>query len=409
MTTDGAANERLAASSIVNENNDLHCAAHNIQLVIDDQLNSKKANPQPLCARHREVVRKAHDLVVYVNGHRDVHSAWHKLAVVKRSTEAGARMFDSLVLDVETRWDSELALLERLVYFDEELLALFRMADIEIPADMLLSEFEFDLAYAMTLVLGPFRVFTKYVQKREEVTLAYLPHYIDSLVSLLAPGSFRARLENAADGVLQAMEDFQLCLVTSIRNRFDCLFNGDSLALAAMYLLPGANLFQFENFEVSDEVVEIVIENLLNDLDEFVPAHTPQKAKMLNRAMAAYALEVARKTLDDVDDSVDPLVWWPSQPNFSCLYPIAKMLFGIPASSAENERSFSSASFTLDQRRTRLAIENFSREHRLRRYICSGAPSDTSVGRALRAERAESLMRRYSDALAALRCEVRKQ
>ena len=39
---------------------------------------------------------------------------------------------------------------------------------------------------------------------------------------------------------------------------------------------------------------------------------------------------------------------------------------------AENERSFSSASFILDQRRTWLDIDNIRREHRIRRALCVG-------------------------------------
>lgn len=401
MTTDGAANERLAASSIVKEGNELHCAAHNIQLVIDDQLNRKKDNTPALCARHREVVRKAHDLVVFINNHRDVHSTFCALARNKRGNVEGAKMYESLVLDVETRWDSELALLERLVYFDEEILTLFRDPQLQFPADMVLDEFGFDLAYAMTLVLNPFRVFTKFVQKKDVITLAYLPHYIDDLVSLLAPGSFRARLAGCADGVLQDMENFQSCLISSIRTRFGGIFEGESLALEAMYLLPGSDIFTFYNFQISEEVKKTVVANMMDDLNELLPPDTEPEARDLNRNMAAYALQMARRALDKVDDTVDPLEWWPCHTNLSCLFPLAKMLFGIPASSAENERSFSSASFTLDPRRTRLDIENFRKEHRIRRFLCAGADSSSQAGRELRLQRAETLMERYSLAVAA--------
>jgi len=59
MTTDGAPNEQGAASLLVNEDNKIHCAAHEIQLCINDPLDPKKANPPADCARHREVIRKA--------------------------------------------------------------------------------------------------------------------------------------------------------------------------------------------------------------------------------------------------------------------------------------------------------------------------------------------------------------
>jgi hypothetical protein len=79
-----------------------------------------------------------------------------------------------------------------------------------------------------------------------------------------------------------------------------------------------------------------------------------------------------RDSLDEEPEDEDPLVWWPSHPEYTALFPVAKMLLQIPASSAENERSFSSASFILDQRRTRLDIDNFRREHRIRRAVCVG-------------------------------------
>jgi len=70
--------------------------------------------------------------------------------------------------------------------------------------------------------------------------------------------------------------------------------------------------------------------------------------------LAAETLAVARDSLDEDPEDADPLVWWPSHPEYTALFPVAKMLLQIPASSAEDERSFSSASFILDQRRTRL-------------------------------------------------------
>lgn len=45
MTTDGAKNERLGASQLVKEGNDIHCKAHNIQLVINDVFRTTQAHP----------------------------------------------------------------------------------------------------------------------------------------------------------------------------------------------------------------------------------------------------------------------------------------------------------------------------------------------------------------------------
>lgn len=311
-------------------------------------------------------------------------------------------MFEALVEDVITRWDSELAMLERLYYFDKEILKLLLMVELGFPADLLMNRLEFDVAYAMTLVLTPLRVFTKFVQNKSSVTLAYMPQKIDELITALAPGSFAARLAGCAAGVLEEMEKFQRCLVASIKIRFSDIFEGESLALAARYFLPGKDLFQFQNFTVDDAKLEIVTENILSDLVELLPATTTEAQKAKKRTLARAILLAAREALDEEDPEVNPLEWWPNHPDFSILYAVVKMLLQIPASSAENERSFSSASFIMDQRRTRLDIDNFRREHRIRRALCSAASPQEKV------ERSNALLERFAEKSAQIRAEAQE-
>lgn len=357
----------------MNEDNAEHCAAHKIQLVVNDPLDPKRANPPPECARHREVVRKIHGLVLYINGHKDVHAAFLTLARTKRANADGAKMYETLVEDVVTRWDSEYDMMDRINYFDYEILELERMPNIGIPDDLILDRFEFDLSYAMTKVLLPFKIFTKFVQSKSVVTLAYVPRKIDELVSALAPGSFAAVLRGCADGVLAAMEDFQLCLVDSIKLRFGPMFQGQSIALAARMFLPGNDLFLFQNFEVTDETLKVVRKNILSDFVELLPPGTLEPKKVRQRALAKATLADARLTLNELAEDLDPLELWPSMPEYTLLYPSAQMHLQIPSASAENERSFSSASFVLDPRRTRLDLDNFRKEHRIRRHIFSSA------------------------------------
>lgn len=396
MTTDGAANERGAAALIVNEDNQIHCVAHAVQLVINDQLDTKRANPPPTCAIHREIVQKAHRLVVYVNGHRDTFNKFHFLAQNKKLNEEGARMFDSLVIDVETRWDSELALLERLIYFDAEILALYN--DESFPPDMVFNRFEFDLAYAMTLVLQPFRIFTKRVQARDKVTFALVPGWIDQLVSQLVPGAFNARLIGRDERVREHVEAFQLCLIASMRARFGYLFESHSLALRATLLLPGSNRLQLENFPLSEEVIRSVKRAMVEDASEFLPTDMRDDVKRTTLKMIKFAIETARSTLDTVDEQVDPLEWWPKQAHLGSLFPLARMLLAIPATSADDERVFSSAGFILNQRRTRLDIENFRKEHRLRTFLMADGPGSKLV-------RANELLKRFAMEIRSIRAQ----
>ena len=89
--------------------------------------------------------------------------------------------------------------------------------------------------------------------------------------------------------------------------------------------------------------------------------------------------------------------WWPNHPAYTLLYPVAKMLLQIPDSSAENERSFSSASFILDQRRTRLDIDNFRREHRIRRALVAGRSQEEKL------QCSNELIQRFAEAIAELK------
>jgi hypothetical protein len=283
-------------------------------------------------------------------------------------------------------------MMERLYHFDTEILQLFENADLGIPHDLLLDRFDFDLMYGMTLVLTPFKIFTKFVQKKDEVTLAYVPKKIDELVASLAPGSFSEMLRECADSdaVIREVEAFQKCLIGSIKDRFGDTFNGDSLAMAARMFLPGPNLFQFDNIETPKDFIEVIKENIIGDYGELLPENMPANEREMAIGMAKGALNYSRLLLDQADPDTDPLEWWPAHQQFSSIYHVVKMYFQIPASSAENERSFSSAGFILDERRTRVGLNNFRSEHRIRRAICSSS----SPGQ--RAKRSNDLIQRFA-------------
>lgn len=414
-TNDGAGDEQKAANQLVQEGNNLHCCAHNVQLSIDDCLDGKRAQPPADCAPHREVIRKAHDLVVFINGHRATTQRFLELSELKRRTEAGAKAWELLILDNDTRWDTDLMLLERVVYFDTELLDLYQDAALGIPHDIVLSREEFDLAVGMVKVLEPFREFTKFVQYREKVTLAYVPGKLDELVGKIQPGAFDDQLRGRVVAIFPLLRDFQTRLIDSVKRRFASLFQGSSLALAALYCLPGNALFTFEHFELEeveeDEgeegeeeeggrearcLAEVRVK-LLDDFASLLPSGTPQAQLAAYRTIAAASLDLARAKLDQVPAAVDPLQWWPRQTDLASLHSLVKMLLSIPASSADNERSFSSASNTMGLRRTRLELESFRFEHRVRRFMTAGgADAQSQQGRVRRVERSRRLFERFA-------------
>lgn len=394
-TNDGAGDERKAAFQLVQPGNDIWCAAHRIQLAIDDCLDNKRAHPPEDCAPHRAVVKKAHDLVVYIHSHRAPLQRFQALSSHKRLTEEGAKAWEQLVLDNDTRWDTDLMLLERVVYFDTEIQALYVDGDASVPLDCILDRDEFDLAHGMTLILGHFREFTKFVQYRNEVTLAYLPGKLDSLLTAIAPGQFDGLLRGRSPSIFPQLRAFQERLIASVKLRFADIFDGSSLALAARYLLPGGDLFQFAHFDVSDETLNRVCENMLDDFEALLPSILPVDQRVAHRGIAAAVLPLARHLLDHLPADEEPLSWWPSQSVLSVLFPLAKMLFAIPASSADNERAFSSASYTLG-RRTRIDIANFRSEHRLRRFLVASTVGPSQEGRQIRLNRVRLLLDRFA-------------
>jgi hypothetical protein len=78
------------------------------------------------------------------------------------------------------------------------------------------------------------------------------------------------------------------------------------------------------------------------------------------------------------------------------------MLLAIPASIAEDERTFSSVGVTLSQRRTRLELDNLRREHRVRQLLSSAASLNAQAGRLLRIQRANTLLEGFNAAAADL-------
>jgi len=71
-------------------------------------------------------------------------------------------------------------------------------------------------------------------------------------------------------------------------------------------------------------------------------------------------------------------------------------MLAIPCTSAEDERNFSSAGFTLSERRTRLHVDNFRAEHRIRRYLVGGCSLHEQAGRELMKKKALALLGRLT-------------
>lgn len=154
-------------------------------------------------------------------------------------------------------------------------------------------------------------------------------------------------------------------------------------------------------FLITPEILNDVRDNIIDDALELLPPNTPEAQVILHRQVATAMLALARARLDTANEDQDPLEWWPNNLDLASLFSVAKMLFAIPASTAEDERGFSSAGFTLNQRRSRLDLDNFRREHRIRHFLTIDADINSQGGRRERLRRAHALLEEYARQLAA--------
>lgn len=82
----------------------------------------------------------------------------------------------NVFLLLDTRWDSDLRLLEHCIYFDAEILELCRTQDIDMS--LALDTDAFDLARLMVDVLLHLRKFSKFCEHKSMPTLCYVPKMV---------------------------------------------------------------------------------------------------------------------------------------------------------------------------------------------------------------------------------------
>lgn len=140
-------------------------------------------------------------------------------------------------------------------------------------------------------------------------------------------------------------------------------------------LSSGADRFAFHNFKVTEDQRHAIIETIANDVVELLLSSVDDDVKARHEAAVNAILPLAEFELDQASEDDHPLEWWPLRPHLQMLYPVAQMLFVIPAPSGRNERALSSAGYLLDPRRTRLCLQSFRSENRVRQSLVE----DTSV------------------------------
>jgi hypothetical protein len=147
---------------------------------------------------------------------------------------------------------------------------------------------------------------------------------------------------------------------------------------------------------IGPNVLQSIRNRLLDDVVELLPPNMDQARKNQHREVAAVMLGLARSMLDELDDTVDPLEWWPQQQVLSPLFPIVQMLFAIPASTSDDERTFSGAGLVLGNLRTRMELDNFRREQRIRQFLTLGTDPHSQAGRTERLARSNLILEQFA-------------
>ena len=71
----------------------------------------------------------------------------------------------------------------------------------------------------------------------------------------------------------------------------------------------------------------------------------------------------------------DPLVWWQEQDTFRLLWPLARMILGIPAANTSAERLFSSAGFLATDRDS-LEVSTLEDLAIVRHFMVTSSPGE---------------------------------
>jgi hypothetical protein len=356
VVTDNGANFVLAAKQLASDRS-MRCAAHTIQLVLND---AAKMDPMQ---RIVGCVTRLHA--------RFAKSQSRREALANAAARAGVAPLMPIG-PATTRWDSNYFVLRR---FCQIYPALVRMSPEELgfagPA-------EYGEAWAAVAacaplveplcgVLAPFAQWTRALQSATKATLSRVPACVDELLRATradedAPGDIRTikeQLHAAVRARLQPLAETTLVRVARLLDpgqfrgyfrrdatgRLDQAF-ADELAndmRATMHLASRTIERQYGDAGADDSG------EVDDGLAEEVRAWNGWPADDLLRALKAYSST-------DKSQAADPLDWWRQYgARLAPLDMVARWVLCIPATSAESERTFSLSGRIVSPLRTRLA------------------------------------------------------
>ncbi|XP_025204441.1 zinc finger BED domain-containing protein 1-like [Melanaphis sacchari] len=336
----------------VSETYDLTCAAHSIQLAVNNGL-------------QQDGIDTLIQLSSKVVGHFK-HSNLAKHALTKMQEQLGLNQL-SLIQSCKTRWDSVYMMLDRL-YTNRcavtNVLADRSITNVAIAKKLDISECDWTKMETVVALLKPLQVVT--------TVFCGETHSPGSMVRPLISKVIEKHLKiNTYDS--EVVVSFKQTVVSQLIERFKLnnLTNIISSRQVASFLDPRYKDLEHEEIEVRENI-RCKVQNLLvetntseNRVDNEVPIQKKKGAleylygdevHEVNDVSTQFQCYLAEPQLRY---DFDPFEWWKShEKKYPLVAMAAKKFLSIPATSVSSERCFSTAGNVVTPKRNSLAPEN---------------------------------------------------
>ena len=354
MSTDGARNALGCAEELVGDDA-VWCTSHQLQLTVHDVI--KEDAPTLPC---KTDIDQVHTWVVVLRNH----------SFLRERLQAESSKSLELILDVPTRWNSTLAMLQRFIDLWPAIKAMVIKGDLDLYLDKD-SHISHEVVHRVKHYCHALKLFADLTDKCGEEgtpTLCYVVRWVASL---------KQKLSRTDPSESTIDTDMKKALLAALTERFSMLFDTASPPLRAAVMCPSTACLA--KFGVSPEVIEdvwarTVIEAVdrgkdiiafkagreeeLRKVCSPLPLFDPELIKTEVTSYRRYCELNASELCGPKE--VNPLMWWASSGKewFPHVVPAALSLLCIPASSTSNERVFSTAAFELSKYRQRLTAEH---------------------------------------------------
>ncbi|XP_055692024.1 E3 SUMO-protein ligase ZBED1 [Lutzomyia longipalpis] len=328
----------------------LNCAAHTLQLVVQDSLNSVKP--------YKSVLNKGSDIVSHFS-HSNVASS----ILIQRQEHLNMPK-RKLIQRVVTRWDSSLDMAKSLVMNKQPVSLVLNDRDVtkkKVAQSFIMKRREWNCLEEIVKILTPFKITTKLLCSESSPTLSLVRPLLKALKTIHLKAQLKDNLR---------IKKLKLAAKAAINRRFDLDTPNLTAAHFASFYDPRFKNLDHETPLMRNEIIKAVKERM-----EALSADSKENNKVNNEKENVSALSFLfpnRKNSHDVISQLNsyinmpqihhdsnPLEWWKNQKErFPLVFQEAQKFLGIPATSASSERTFSTAGQILRARRSALKSEN---------------------------------------------------